>query len=294
MAWLRGLIGSGRASDPDGGRAAERCLSAAGWQPGRARDITSTEQALRQAGFRLHDAGHQFLGEYHGLRVDVPVAGAEGITGLVHFAPEMALRLLGPDDLPRLAALMPASACPVGTAGGHTVFVFMDDQGRSYLLDMEWSLCGELAGSPAETLLALCDGRNGRVDSRVLDDQGRPTGEVIRAAAEQRHWGLDQFPTLAPFLPAVSLSPLRRPPTWSAMVRAAEQALPRGRPPGGLVVSFGGFIRGPSGECYFVAHGENCLYVRSRAGFRVLPPPPGIPSEVGVGEVIPFQPPYGW
>jgi hypothetical protein len=251
-------------------------------------------EALRQAGFRLHDVGLRFLGEYYGLKVEVPIAGYDAITGFVHFAPEMVIRMLRPDDLTRLAALMPASACPIGTTSGHTVFVFMDDQGRSYLLDMEWSLFAALADTPAETVLALCDGRNGRVDSQILDDLGRPTAEVIRAGDERRHWQLDRYPILAPFLPPVSLSPARRPPTWRAMIRAAEQSLSRGGVPSGLLVTCGGFAAAPSGQPFFVAHCENCLYVRSAAGFRVSAPPPGVPPGLRVGEVIAFQPPAGW
>src|SRR5688572_28720785 len=140
MGWLQRLFGGGPPSGPAAAAAASQCLTAAGWRPGRTCDLTGPEQALQQFGFPLHDAGRQFLSEYHGLTVDVPIAGDDGIKGVVHDAPEMALRLLGPADLPRLAALMPRAACPVGTTSGHTVFVFLDEDGRSYLLDMEWSL----------------------------------------------------------------------------------------------------------------------------------------------------------
>jgi SUKH-3 immunity protein len=294
VAWLNRFFGGRRTSDPKKGPESEQCLSAAGWQPGRICDTTAVEEALRQAGFRLHNVGRQFLREYLGLSVEVPIAGHDGITGFVHFAPDKVLRMLRPGDLPRLAALMPASACPVGTTSGHTVFVFMDDLGRSYLLDMEWSLFAALADTPAEMVLALCDGRNGRVDSQILDDQGRPTSEVIRAADERRHWQLERFPSLAPFLPPASLSPARRPPTWRAMVRATEQLLSQGGAPSGLLVTCGGFTVGPPGQHFFVAHCENCLYVRSRAGFRVSAPPPGVPPGFRVGEVIAFRPPAGW
>jgi hypothetical protein len=189
---------------------------------------------------------------------------------------------------------MPASACPVGTTSGHTMFVFMDDQGRSYLLDMEWSLFAALADSPSKMVLALCDGRNGRVDSHILDDQGRLTGHVIRVGDERRHWQLSQFPTVAPFLPPLSLSPGLRPPTWRAMVRVAEMSLSQGGTPSRLLVTCGGFTSGTSGQQFFVAHCENCLYVRSKGGFRVSKPPPGVPSGFRVGEVVAFQPPPGW
>jgi hypothetical protein len=294
MAWFRRFFGGRRTTDSDAGRASEQCLSAAGWHSGRRCNTTAIEESLRQSGFRLHDAARQFLGEYHGLQVDVPIAGFDGTRGFVHFAPEMVLRMLRPDDLSRIATLMPPSTCPVGTTSGHTVFVFMDDQGRSYLLDMEWSLFAALASTPTEMVLALCDGRNGRVDSQILNDQGQPTGEMVLATDERRHWQLDQFPALAPFLPPVSLSPARRPPTWRAMVRAAEQSLGRGGTPDRLLVTCGGFTSGPSGQSFFVAHCENCVYVRSRAGFRVSGPPPGVPPVFRVGEVIPFQPPPGW
>src|SRR5688500_6034180 len=118
MGWLQRLLGGAR-SEP-----AEKCLSGAGPPPGRAHDISRVEQALRQ--FGPPDAARQFLAEHYGQAVEVPIAGGGGITGLVHFDPELVLRLLGPADLPRLAALMPNRACPVGTTGGHTVFVFMD------------------------------------------------------------------------------------------------------------------------------------------------------------------------
>jgi hypothetical protein len=294
MAWLSRFFGDGRKADSNKRGTAEACLSGAGWLPGRTCDITALEELLRKAGFRLNDAGRQFLSEYYGLTIDVPITGHEDIKGFVHFAPEMVLRFLRPDALPRLAALMPASVCPVGTTSGHTVSVFMDDRGRSYLLDMEWSLFAPLANTPADMVLALCDGQNGRVDSQILDDHGRPTGEIIRVGNEKRHWQLDQFPNLTPFLPPVSLSPALRPPTWRAMVRAAEQTLSRGGRPDGLLVTCGGFTAGPSGQQYYVAHCENCLYVRSRAGFRVSAPPPGISPGFRVGEVIAFQPPPGW
>jgi hypothetical protein len=294
MEWFKRLFGGKQLSGPAQATDAPRCLTAAGWRPDRTADIAVPEQALRQAGFRLHDAGRQFLRAYYGLDVEVPIAGVEGIQGFVHFDPEMALRFLGPAALPRLAALMPRAACPVGTTGGHTLFVFLDEDGRSYLLDMEWSLFAELAPSPAETVRVLCDGRNGRVDSHVLDEQGRPTGERIRGEDERRHWQLEQFPALAPFLPPVSLSPARRPPTWRAMVRAAEQRLAQGGSPAGVLVTCGGFAHSPSGQWFFVAHCENCLYVRSRAGLQVSAPPPGIRRGLRAGEVLPFQPPPGW
>ena len=206
----------------------------------------------------------------------------------------MAIRLLSPDDHPRLARLMPASAIPIGTTGGHTVFVFMDDAGRCYLLDMEWTLFSELAASPDDMVRILCDGRNGRVDSRILDEHGRPTGEMIRGSDERRQWQLNDFPGFAPYLPAQSLSPLRRPPTWRAMIRTAEQLLATGGQATSIMVTCGGFTASPSGQWFFVAHCENCLYVRARARLQVSGPPPGVSPGFRVGEVIPFQPPSKW
>ena len=242
----------------------------------------------------MHDAGRQFLCEYHGLALEVPITGADGIKGFVHFAPEMVLRLLGEADLPRLAALMPKSACPVGTTSGHTMFVFLDEEGRSYLLDMEWSLFAELATTPSEMVQILCDGRNGRVDSYVLDEHGRRTGEMIKEGDERGHWQLDHFPRVSPYLPPVSLSPGRRPPTWRATVRSAEQILSQGDSPASVKVTCGGFVSSPSGQMYFVAHCENCLYIRAKAGFQISGPPPGIARGFRPGEVIPFQRPTGW
>ncbi len=294
MTWFQKLFGAKSRSRKTERVTAEECLAVAGWVPGRTCDIAETEHAFERFGFRLHDKGREFLREYQGLAVDVPIDEADGIKGFVHFAPDMALRLLGPSDKPRLDALMPEDACPIGTTGGHTVLVFMDGKGRSYLLDMEWTLFAELATSPGEMVEALCGGRNGRVDSRILDDLGHPTGELIRNGDERRHWRLDQFPVLSRFLPPVSLSPARRPPTWRAMARAAEQALAKGGSPDKVLVTCGGFTSSPSGQTMFVAHCENCLYVRAKAGLQAAAPPPGVLPGFRVGEVIPFQPPPGW
>src|SRR5262245_58221128 len=132
MDWLRRLFG-GR-SDVPSPAAADDCLRRAGWAPGRACDIAPVEDALQRAGFVVHDAARSFLREHYELAVDVPVNGADGITGFVHFVPEMVLRFLGPGDREKLSALMPRGACPVGTTSGHTVFVFLDEDGKSYLL----------------------------------------------------------------------------------------------------------------------------------------------------------------
>lgn len=294
MSWFQRLLGGKQPSKPSGAVPVQPTLAAAGWQLGRTCDLTKVEQALRQSGFPLHEAARHFLTEYHGLALDVPVAGADGIAGFVHFDPEKVLRMLAPTDLPRLAVLMPKAICPIGTTSGHTMFVFLDEAGMSYLLDMEWTLFAELAGSPAETVRVLCDGRNGRVDSVILDDQGRPTRQMIRGGDEQRHWQVSQFPGIARFLPPVSLSPARRPPTWRPMVRAAEQTLAQGGSPSMQMVTCGGFCSSPSGQWYFVAHCENSLYVRAKAGFQVTPPPPGIPARFKTGEILPFQKPPGW
>jgi hypothetical protein len=272
----------------------EQVLSAAGWSSGRVTDLAVTQQQLQQSGFTLHDAARRFLTEYQGLAVDVPITGVERVGGFVHFSPEMVTRLLAPQDFQRISDLIPKSACPVGTTGGHTMFIFMDEDGRTYLLDMEWTLFAKLAESHTEMIRVLCDGRNGRVDSSILDDQGRQTRQVIREGAERQHWQLDQFQALARYMPPVSLSPARRPPTWRAMVRAAEAQVAQRGSPSGILITCGGFASAPNGQMYFVAHCENCLYVRSKAGFLITPPPPGIPAQFRAGEVIPFQRPPGW
>lgn len=254
----------------------------AGLRAGGSGDIAALEKRLRKSGFPMHDAGRLFLREYYGLSLDVPIAEVDWIKGFVHFAPEMVLRFLEPSDVPRLAALMPKSAMPIGTTGGHTMFVFMDDEGRSYLLHMEWDLFAELASTPTEMMHVLCDGRNGRVDSQLLDEFGRPTGEIVREGDERRHWQLDQFPGIAPYLPLVSLSPARRPPTWRAMLRAAEQSMAPGYSPTSVTVSAGGIFRSKSGQTFFVAQCENCLYVLSQSGIVVRSPVQG----VRVGEVF--------
>lgn len=289
--WQRFFGGRQRAASAS----ESQCLPPAGERAGGNGDVVALEQSLRQAGFGLHDAAHKFLREFHGLALDVPIAGENEIKGFVHFAPELVLRMLEAADRLRLAAIMPPSVCPVGTTGGQTMFVFLDQEGRSYLLDMEWSLFAELAESPEGMVKVLTDGRNGRVDSHALDEQGKPTGRMIREGSERTHWQLDRFPHLAKYLPAVSLSPARRPPTWRPMVRAAEDTLAQGSSPGNVMITCGGFLRSAaSKQMYFVAHCENSRYVRAKAKFRVAAPPPGIPSELRVGEVIPFHPPAHW
>lgn len=269
-------------------------MNRCGTKAGGTGDITTVEEALQRSGFQLHDAAAGFLKEYHGLMVDVPITGADDITGFVHFAPEMVLRFVGAADRPRLGALMPTSACPVGTTGGHTVFVFLDESGESYLLDMEWLLFAELARTPAEIVHTLCDGQNGRVDSYRLDQHGQNTGEVIREGDERRHWQLEYFPGVAAYLPPVSLSPARRPPTWRSMVRSVEPILSQGHSPAGLMVTCGGFVSSSSGETFFLGHCENSIYVRSKAGFQVSLPPPGIAQGFRVGEIMPFTVPSSW
>ena len=127
MSSVHQLPGDEQPPKPSSAVPVEQYLATAGWQPGRTCDLAKVEQALQQSGFRLHDAARHLLSEYHGLAVDVPVAGADGIVGFVHFDPEMVLRMFAPADLPRLAALIPRAACPVGTTSGHTMFVFLDE-----------------------------------------------------------------------------------------------------------------------------------------------------------------------
>lgn len=272
----------------------DQCLRAAGWQPGRTCDVRPAERALQPFGYQLHDAARVFLQEYYGLRVDVPIAGVEGITGFVHFDSALPLRLLNPVQIAHLPKLMPPSVCPVGTTSGHTMYVFMDDRGKSYLLDMDFHLFAELANSPAEMVAILCDGRNGRVDSHILNENGMPSGAVIQADNEQAFWDLVRFPHLAPYLPTVSLSPARRPPTWRPMVRAAEDSAGREKSIRDVMVTCGGFTRTLEGKAFFVAHCENSLYVRQKAGLRVTSPPPGIAPGFRTGEIISFQPPGNW
>jgi hypothetical protein len=279
-------------------RVAEEALRRAGWSPERHCDLSALPETIGDSRWTLHSAARVFLEQYHGLQVDVPIDGCPEISGYVHFSPEAALRFLDPRrDVARLADFIPGRTYPVGTTSGHTVFVLMNEAGRTYLLDMEWMLFGELAATPAEALERLCGGSNGRVDSHVLED-GRLTSQVIRQHNERDFWDLSSFPDLSAVLPPVSLSPLRRPPTWRAMVRAAQQVVassgtPRSRWPA-ILITCGGFFAAPSGQFYFVAHCENCLYVRRQAGFQVSAPPLGIPAEHRVGECFPFTPRPGW
>jgi hypothetical protein len=272
-----------------------RVLREAGWTPERRVDLSALPQRLGARNLVLHGAAREFLERFYGLEGSVPIDGFPGINGFVCFKPEAVIRFLDPQqDGAFLAKLISRPAYPVGTTSGHTVFIFMDDRGRSYLLDMEWTLFGELAATPAEAVEALCDGRNGRVDSMILDE-GRPTRQVIRAGNEREFWELDTVPDLRDCLPPVSLSPLRRPPTGRAMVQAAQKlvgsnAIPRSGWPQ-VLVTCGGFACAPSGQTYFVAHCENSLYVRRKAGFKVSAPPPGIPPDPRVGECLPFTPP---
>lgn len=296
MARLGWLLGSRREDPAPGGPSeAEACLDAAGWTAERSCDLTATERALNEAGFTLNETARGFLQGYHDLAVDVPVAGVKEIRAFVHFVPEMALRLLKLKHVPLLAALMPASACPIGTTSGHTILIFLDTEGRSYLLDMDWDLFAELASSPAEMVQVLCDGRNGRVDARLLDDAGRPTGRWIRERNEQRWWRRGEFPKVAPFLLPVSLSPARRRPTLRPVAGTAEasQRQRQGSPPSGILVTCGGFYPAPSARFYFVAHCENSLFLRARAGFQVASPPPGIAPGFRTGEMIPYKFPGG-
>ena len=93
MSWFQRLFGGKEPSVPSG-VPVEPILSAAGWQPGRKSDVSKVEASLHQAGFHLHDAARQFLTEFGGLALHVPIAGVDGITGFVHFDPEKVLRFL--------------------------------------------------------------------------------------------------------------------------------------------------------------------------------------------------------
>lgn len=300
MSWLKRILGQkpeeAPVEYPAFSPVTTGCLSQAGWQPGRVCDLAAVEAGLRSAGFPLHAAARRFLTEFHGLELDVPIDGFPEIRGFVHFAPAAALRFMSrAADGKLLSALIPGAVTPVGTASGHTMFLLMNDQGRCFLLDLESTLFAELGATPHAAIEALCDGRNGRVDGQILGQNGRPTGAVLREGDEQRLWGLEQYSDVAAFLPPVSLSPGRRPPTWRPVVKTlqkliSEQGVPKDGLAGVLVTN-GGFAFGNGNEPYFVAHCENSLYVRRAAGVQVSGSPPGIPAAVRAGESFPFTPP---
>jgi hypothetical protein len=174
----------------------------------------------------------------------------------------------------------------------------MDSDGATYLLDMDESVFAPLAKTNEQLLEALLDGRNGRVDSYELLN-GRLTGRTLRAGTERECWGLEHFSNMAPFLPAKSWEPARRPPTVLAMVRTAEDLLrktPASREsPKDVMVTCGGFIRDINGQLYFVPHTENAIWTRRAAGFKVSPPPPGLENiPTSPGGMIAYVPPASW
>lgn len=273
---------------PSGPPTAEQCLISAGWAPGRSVDVGAAERALAAAGFRVHDAARAFLGEFAGLEIEVPVDGVDRIKGFVHLDPLVALRGLDTDGPAWFTPALPASVVPIGTTCGHNVVILMDADGRSYLWDRELPLAAALADSPGDTIRVLCDGRNGRVETWILNKSGEPTGHVLRAGDEHRHWELGDFPSMAPYLPPESLSPCRRPPTWLAMVRSVENAS-KGDSPVGTFISGGG-ITVLGGQVYFVGPCENRQYVRAMAQLEVPGLPPGVPPTLRTGEMISLGP----
>jgi hypothetical protein len=273
---------------PSGPPTVEQCLVSAGWSPGRSIDVEAAERALAGAGFRVHDAARAFLREFAGLEIEVPVDGVDWIKGFVHLDPVVASRGLVADGPAAIPPALPPSVVPIGTTCGHNVVILLDADGRSYLWDRELPLAAALAESAAGTIRVLCDGRNGRVDTWILNEAGEPTGRVLRTGDERRHWQLDEFPSMAPYLPPESLSPLRRPPTWLAMVRSVENAS-RGGSPVGTFISGGG-ITVLGGQVYFVAPCENRKYVRAMARLEVPGLPPGVPPTLRTGEMISLGP----
>jgi hypothetical protein len=78
------------------------------------------------------------------------------------------------------------------------------------------------------------------------------------------------------------------------MMPGAEEAAAREKSIRDVLVTCGGFMRTDEGKALFVAHCENSLYVRQKAGLQVTSPPPGVEPGFRPGEIIPFQPPGYW
>lgn len=255
---------------------------------------SSWHSDAEQLGLRISDRPLHFLAKYRGRQFQVPIDGFETVLGFVDFSPENVVRFLDQPCVAALHELTSKAVCPIGTTGGHTVFLFMDADGGSFALDMELSLFAPLSATDDDFVQLLCGGQNCRVDSFILDESGRPTGEVIREANESDFWSISSFPHVSQFLPSRSLSPCRRPPTWRPMMKSAEELLAEGADPTSVLVTCGGFTSAPSGQSFFVSHCENSLYVRERAGFRVSPPPPGVQVGLRPGECVAFTPPSHW
>lgn len=280
-----------------------RALAAAGWRPDRVVDPGPMAESLRRAGFTLHQAAKEFLSRYGGLQLSVPVAGADGLEGFVQFGPAPVLPFWDPaEDLASLSALVREPACLIGSVSGHTFFLLMGEDGRTYLLDRGWDLFAPLADDAQSMLEVLCDGRNGRVDSVVLVDR-QPGGRLYGVEDERPNWGLHEFPGIIDLLPARSLEPGRRPPTFHALprlmqrhattVKGGTQSVRQSLQ--GLFFSSGGFTFAANGQGYFVAHTENSLEIRRTVPLTVsgLPPDLGVTS-VRPGESIPYTPPAHW
>lgn len=260
---------------------------------GKGAERLPVADAIEAAGFTWHDAAFRFLSEHAGRRIDVPIDGAPGCSGFVDFTPENVLRFADADTARRLHRLVGAPVCPIGTTGGHTIFLFLDARERSVALDLEGRLVANLAQGFEPLLALLCGGANGRVESEILDDEGR-RGGGITGSNERDQWSLGSFPHLAPYLPPRALSPLRRPPTWRPLAQNLEKHLASGGDPKDLLVTGGGFAQGVDGQVYFVAHDEDSRYLRDAVGCQVAKPPPGIPADLRPGEIVPFTPPAQW
>lgn len=202
------------------------------------------------------------------------------------FQPRIVVDLNDDSRLNQLRRMLPKSAFPVGTTGGHQVFIFVDLSGTFHLVHFEGRLVGRLATSASEAVEILCGGRNGRVDADVYDHEGVSTGDVITADNERSFWNVEAFPNTANFLPPVSLSPLRYPPTWRAIVPGVENTLAKCRAidPGAVPAQIkgtpGGITSGRNGQKFWATHCENSIYFRNQAGIQLSSEPyPG--SEPG-------------
>jgi hypothetical protein len=309
MAWLwrrRGRVpGKGLLAAPGGAsgdpselsNTTTAVLKSAGWRPDRAIDLSALEAPLAAAGFAFHDKARAFLTEYGLLEMLVPVNGAPGVTGFVQFDPRRILPFWEPErDNANLAALAATVMCPIGSTSGHTVYLFMGEDGAVYLLDWEWSFFAPLAPNVPASLELLCDGRNGRVDSIGLVD-GRLGNAVYTDEDEQSRWGLHEFPDIVSLLPPCSFEPGRRPPTCHALPRVMQRAAEQGRSAGAADVrqrlqrfmfSSGGIKVATDRRPFFVAHTENSLVIRRDVPLQVAGPPADIRTlRLRPGECVP-------
>jgi hypothetical protein len=185
--------------------------------------------------------------------------------------------LIAESDVSFLRRAVGQSLFPIGTASGHTIHILMAEDGSTLLLDMDQTVLALLSRDADGALEALCDGRNGRVDSHEVFD-GELTGRVLRPGTERECWGIECYPGVAPFLPAESWEPARRPPTVLAMVKTLNASAAGLASPSAdlrhILVGPGGLVH-LDDDMYFVTHTENAMWVRRTTGVRVAPPPPG-------------------